>query len=119
MFREFIDRLLSYPQRGQVQIDFDKERRLFRFSVPVFSDVEGLPVEVKDYVNARKNSTFKPHVTSYRLEGHRVLLVQEVPFSLTDSLRAQVDQFWQMSQHCHQMLSEIAQEHSKFFLDYI
>ena len=112
MGQEFIERLLSAPQRGQIQIDFNSRSQIFRLSIPIFSSVEGLPLAVKKYVETRKDSTFTPHSTSYHLEGHRVLLVQELPFALDfqSTLRLQVDQFWQMSQHCHKMLSEIAEE---------
>ncbi len=112
MNKDIIERLISYPQRGQIQIDFDAKKQFFRLSVPVFSSIEGLPAVIKDYVDARKNSTFQPHITSYQLQGHKVLLIQEIPFALDfqSTLRIQADQFWQMSQHCHKMLSEIAAE---------
>lgn len=112
MYKDIIEKLLSFPQRGQIQIDFDAKKQFFRFSVPIFSSVEGLPSMVKNYIDARKNSTFKPHLTTYRVQDNKVFLVQEVPFALDfqSTLRSQADQFWQMSQHCHKMLSEMAAE---------
>lgn len=112
MFREIVGRLLAYPQRGQIKIDFDLKRQVFSLSLPIFSSRLTLPQSIKKYVEARKNSIFKPHKTSFQMEDNRVLLSQEVPFALDPqaSLRNQVDHFWQMSKRCHQMLSELAIE---------
>lgn len=112
MYKEIIERMLSYPQRGQIKIDFDVKGQFFRLSVPIFSSRNELPAKVKEYVDARKNSTFKPHVTSYDLEDTKVVLVQQIPFELDfqSTLRTEIDQFWKMSRHCHKMLSEIAVE---------
>lgn len=112
MYKEIIERMLSYPQRGQIKIDFDVKGQFFRLSVPIFSSRSGLPPKVKEYVDARKNATFKPHVTSYDLDDAKVVLVQQIPFALDfqSTLRAEIDQFWKMSRHCHKMLSEIAVE---------
>lgn len=112
MYKEIIDRLISYPQRGQIKIDFDVKVKIFRLSIPIFSSRTQLPISVKTYVEARKNSTFKPHVTSFQIEDLKVLLVQEIPFT-TDfqaTLRQQVNEFWDMSRQMHRMLSEIAVE---------
>ena len=112
MYEEIVKRLLSYPQRGQIQIDFDAKRQFFRLSVPIFSCKVDLPGRVKEYAAARKNLTFKPHATAYELNENQVLLIQEIPFSLDfqATLRQEIDQFWKMSRKCHQMLSEIAVE---------
>lgn len=112
MFKEIVDRLLLFPQRGRIKIDFDLKRKIFLLSTPIFSSSSTLPQVVKDYVEARKNSTFKPHTTSFQIEGNKVLLSQEIPFSLgfQETLRQQVDHFWQMSKKCHRMLSEMAVE---------
>jgi hypothetical protein len=109
MYDEILDRLLSFPQRCQIKIDFDEIKRVFRLSVPIFSSKEGLAQSVKNYVDARKNSTFKPHVTSFESEGNQVFLKQEIPFhgEFQDTLRLQADLFWQMSRKCHRMLSEL------------
>lgn len=112
MYKQIIERLLSYPQRGQIQIDFDVKGALFRLSVPIFSSKKELPAIVKEYIGARKNNTFKPHTTSYVLSDNKVLLIQEIPFEFAfqSTLRGEVDQFWKIARHCHRMLSEIAVE---------
>lgn len=112
MFKEIVDRLLSFPQRGRIKVDFDLKRKTFHLSIPIFSSPEILPKSVKDYVEARQGFTFKPHTTSFQMEGKKVLLIQEVPFSLgfQETLRQQVERFWQMSKQCHRMLSEMAVE---------
>lgn len=112
MYKQIIDRLLSYPQRRQIQIDFDIKGQFFRLSVPIFSSKKEIPPIVQKYISARKNSTFKPHRTSYVLKENKVLLTQEIPFELDfqSTLRKEIDQFWKISRHCHKMLSEIALE---------
>jgi hypothetical protein len=112
MYKEIIDRMLSYPQRGQIQIDFDAKEQFFRLSVPIFSSKKELPAKIKEYVAARKNSTFRPHKTSYDVQAAKVVLVQHIPFALDfqSTLRTEIDQFWKMSRVCHKMLSEIAVE---------
>lgn len=112
MYKDIIERLIAYPQRGQVKVDFDLKKKIFRLSVPIFASKPQLPLCIKNYVDARKNSTFKPHTTSFQMEGRRVLLVQEFPFAtdFQSTLRKHVDAFWQMSKQCHRMFSEIAIE---------
>lgn len=109
MYKEIIDRLIAFPQRGQIKIDFDLKKKSFQLSVPIFS---GLSSSVKTYVEARKGLTFKPHETSYQIEDKKILLAQAIPFSVDfqSTLRSQVDAFWQMAKTCHRMLSEIAIE---------
>lgn len=112
MYKDIIERLLTYPQRGQVQVNFDLNRKKFRLSVPIFTNPRGLPGEIKKYVEARKGCTFEPHITTFQKDQNKVYLVQEIPFSMEfqENLRNKADQFWQMSQMCHKMLSEIAIE---------
>lgn len=112
MFKEIIDRLLSFPERSQVKIDFDVKKKIFRLSTPIFSSHDAFPHVVKTYVETRKDAVFKPHKTSFQMEGSQVLLSQEIPFALgfQATLRQQVDHFWQMSKQCHRMLSEMAIE---------
>lgn len=122
MLREYIDRLLSYPQRGQVQINFNLKEKAFRLSVPIFTHPRGLPEEVKNYVKKREDKTFKPHKTFFMMSRKKVELIQEIPFSLDfqETLRKKADEFWQMSQKCHRMLLEMAQEETykaALFLD--
>jgi hypothetical protein len=109
MYKEILDRLIAYPQRGQIKIDFDLKLKIFRLSVPIFSS---LPPAVKTYVEARKNSTFMPHATSFQIEEQKVYLKQDIPFStdFQSTLRQHTDEFWKMSKQCHRMLSEIAVE---------
>ncbi len=121
MYTEIIDRLLSFPQRGEVKVDFDLTKKVFSLSVPIFS-ARSLPESVKQFIEARQGSTFKPHATSFHAEGNQVVLVQHIPFSFDfqDTLRTHVDAFWQMSRQCHRMLAEIAVEEkygSAFKLD--
>lgn len=112
MYEDLIKRLIAYPQRGQVKVDFDLKKRVFRLSVPIFASKPRLPLSIKNYVDARRNFTFKPHTTSFLMEGQNVLLVQEFPFAadFQSTLRKQADAFWLMSKRCHQMFSEMAIE---------
>jgi len=112
MYEEIIDRLISFPQRCQIKIDFDENQRVFRLTVPIFSSKTGLAQSIKNYVEARKNSTFTPHVTSFQCEANEVYLKQEIPFDdgFQDTLRGHADQFWQMSRKCHRMFCELSVE---------
>ena len=109
---DIIDRLLTYPQRGQVQINFDAKRGAFQLSVPIFSNISGLPSVIKNYVQRRKGYTFEPHATQFKKGRKKVYLIQEIPFSLDfqETLRGKADSFWKMSQHCHRMFLEMVQE---------
>lgn len=111
MYEQIIERLLSFPQRGQIKIDFDLKKKTFYFSIPIYS-AQKMPQSVEKYVQTRKDFHFKPHTTSFQMDGNKVFLMQEVPFEggFQDSLRQQVDHFWKMSRQCHRMLSEIAVE---------
>ncbi len=111
MYREIIERLLSYPQREQIQIDFDLKKKIFRLSVPIFLSKK-LPEKVKEYVLARKDLAFKPHATHYRIDGEKIFLTQEIPFlhDFQSTTRGEVEHFLHLSKHCHKMLSEIAIE---------
>ena len=111
MYNQIINRLLAYPQRGRMKIDFDVKKKIFRFSIPIFSAQE-MPNSVKKYVEAREFSTFKPHVTSFEMQECKVFLVQEVPFEggFQETLRDNVDKFWHMSRQCSRMIAEMALE---------
>lgn len=111
MYEEIVKKLLSFPQKGQIEIDFDLKTKTFRLSSPIFSS-RTMPDCIKNYVESRKGLTFKPHVTSFQLNAGKVFLIQEIPFELKfqDSLRSQIDRFLQMSKKCNQMLSEMAVE---------
>jgi hypothetical protein len=111
--KELLSRLVSSPQRSQIQIDFDLTKKIFILSVNIFSTRLVLPSSVKEYVEARKKHIFKPHATSFQIEGTTgVRLVQEIPFhwGFQPSFREQIDLFWQLAKKCHQILSEIAIE---------
>lgn len=110
---EILNRLVSSPQRGQIQIDFDANKKIFILSIPIFTTRFFLPPSIKEYVEARKNNIFKPHKTSFKMEGpSAVHLIQEIPFhwGFQPGLREQIDQFLQLSKRCHHILSEIAIE---------
>ena len=111
--KEILNRLISSPQRSQIQVDFDANKKIFILSVPIFTTQFLLPPSIKEYVEARKNNIFKPHKTSFKMDGsNAVHLVQEIPFhwGFQPSFREQIDHFWQLSKRCHHILSEIAIE---------
>lgn len=111
--KEILNRLVSSPLRSQIQIDFDAVKKIFILSVPIFSTRFSLPLSIKEYVEARRNHIFKPHATSFQMEGTKaVKLVQEIPFhwGFQPSFREQIDHFWQLAKACHRTLSEIAIE---------
>lgn len=112
MHKELIDRLLAKSQKGQIKIDFDLKKKVFLLSIPIFSSRTSLPESVSAYVEARKNSKFKPHTTSFTLGEKSVHLVQEIPFTLDfqATLRKETDAFLKMSKKCQRMLTEIAVE---------
>ena len=111
-YKGILSRLLSFPQRSQIKIDFDAKKKLFQFSLPIYSSRGTLPKSVAGYVEARKNHVFKPHSTAFRVNADKVMLVQEIPFQwgFQPAFRDHADQFWQMAKRMHQMLSEIATE---------
>lgn len=113
MYRGILDKLLSFPRRGQIRIRFDLKSRSFRLSAPISSS-RVLSETIKKYVAAREKLTFQPHATSYHIQGEKVFLIQEIPFNLgvQDTTRKDVDQFWALSQHCHKMLAEMEIEHA-------
>jgi len=112
ILKEIVDRLISVPRRSQIKIDFDLVKKNFYLSTPIFSSHNNLPKVIKDYVEARKSSSFKPHSTSFQVDGTKVLLIQEVSFysKFQDNLRRTVDEFWQMSKQVNRMFCEIAVE---------
>ena len=111
MSKEALERLLTFPLRSQIKIHFDLKERFFQVSVPIFSTKGEMPQSLRQYIESRKDKTFKPHNTSFQLEGEtRILLTQQIPFTLEPPFRQQVDEFWQIAKQCHQMLSEMAIE---------
>ena len=111
--KEILNRLVSSPQRSQIQIDFNANKKIFILSIVIFSTKFSFPSSVKEYVEAMLNHTFKPHETSFQMEEMGVVkLVQKIPFhwGFQPSLREQIDHFWQLAKKCHTILSEIAVE---------
>ncbi len=95
--------------RSEIKIDFDVKRKIFRLTTEI-SHKES-PTSVITYVERRKHLSFQPHQTSFHMSAdNQVQLVQEIPFRSQSSLREQLLQFWQLAQHCHQMLLEMALE---------
>ncbi len=105
-------RLMSFPLKSQIKIDFDMGKQIFLLSVALYRSGTEVPPSLRKYVQAREGMTFRPHKTSYRLENEVVTLIQEVPCErgYQQTLRQQTLQFWQMAKSCHQMLMEIAAE---------
>jgi mRNA-degrading endonuclease HigB of HigAB toxin-antitoxin module len=116
MFEEILFKML--PKRGEIEVDFDAKRRVFRLSSPIFSSQE-MPKQVKEYVEAREGMTFKPHSTLFRVEGHEIRLIQEVPFNFgfQETLRMQIDRFKAMSKVCRERFAEMALEEKYQNLD--
>lgn len=112
-YKEILNRMISFPLRSQIKIGFDLSKKHFILSLPIYTSHNPLPVSIKDYIEARKNHYFKPHKTSFHLDGMlRVKLVQELPFlwGFQPGLREQIMAFWKLAKHCHQLLVELAVE---------
>jgi hypothetical protein len=108
--REIFDRLIAYPLRSQIKINFDLKGKTFSLSVPIFASKIGLPDSVKQYVESRKNRTFKPYDTSFLSEDKKVVLTQKIPFLAQTTLRQETEDFLKMARHLHHILTEIATE---------
>jgi len=112
-YKEILDRMISFPLRSQIKIDFDLSKKHFLLSVPIYTSRGLIPSSVKEYVEARKNHRFKPHETTFQFEGRAgVKLVQELPFQFgfQPGLREQIVAFWKLAKHCHRLLMELAVE---------
>lgn len=111
MYKKIIEKLLSLPLKEQLQVNFDLRKKIFRLSIPIFSS-NTFSCRVKEYVLARKSFKFKPHITSYEIDGENILLTQEIPFTLDfqSTTKKDIDQFLELSKHCKKMLTEIASE---------
>ncbi|HEX2582805.1 MAG TPA: hypothetical protein VHL30_01680 [Chlamydiales bacterium] len=105
-------RLMSFPLKSQIKIDFDQEKKTLQLSIAIYRSGREMPLSVRSYVQARQGMTFKPHHTSFRCEQETVQLVQEIPFErgFQQTLRQQTQEFWQVAKACYQMLMEIAAE---------
>lgn len=112
-FKEIFERMLSLPLKSEIKIGFDLQTKKFILSVPIYKSDSKLPLSVKEYVEARRNHTFKPHETLFELDGeNQVKLVQSLPFQwgYQPGLREQIVSFWKLSKHCHRVLLELAVE---------
>ena len=112
-YKEILDRMISFPLRSQIKIDFDFSKKKFLLSLPIYTSRGLLPSSIKEYVEARKNHRFKPHETVFQLESaSRAILVQELPFQFgfQPGLREQIVAFWKLAKHCHRLLVELAVE---------
>jgi hypothetical protein len=110
--KEILNHLIATPKESQIQIDFDLGKRIFSLSIPIYLSKTALPRTVREYVEARKGRNFKPHATSFQIEGTKVLLVQEIPFKwgFDSGSRQESLDFLQLAKRCHRMLYEIALE---------
>src|SRR3989338_4844139 len=122
-YKEVLERMISFPLRSQIKIDFDLGKKKVVLSLPIYGSHSPLPLSVKEYVESRKNHRFKPHETMFQFEGDaKIKLVQELPFQFgfQPGLRDQIVSFWKLAKHCHRTLIEIAVEekyHSALHLD--
>jgi hypothetical protein len=112
MFKEIVDHFVFAPRKNQIKIDFNLRKKNIHLSIPIFFAREGLPKVIKDYIETRKNSHFKPHITSFQMDEKSVLLLQEIPFAIDfqESMRKGVSEFCQLAKHCTSLLSELAIE---------
>jgi hypothetical protein len=121
--KEILNRLISTPKEREIQVDFDLEKKIFSLSIPIYSSHATLPRSVKEYVEARRGRSFKPHSTSFQIkEERRVDLVQEIPFrwGFDPGSRQEILDFLQLAKRCHRMLYEIAiEEKYKEALQYL
>ena len=103
---------VSTPYSGKVKIDFDSVKRSFFLSTEIFQSLGELPLEIVNYIEARKNHSFKPCKTSFRIMGQSVELIQEIPFQwgFQPTFRVQIAEFRRLGRKCYQTLLEIAVE---------
>jgi hypothetical protein len=122
-YKEILQRMLSFPLKSQIKIDFNFSTKSFLLSLPIYVASDGLPAAVKDYVEARKDHCFKPYETQFLLDGAtRVILIQTLPFrcGFQPGLREQILAFWKLAKYCHRLLVELALEEkyrSALYLD--
>ena len=104
---------VSSPLKHEIKIDFCRDKKRIYLSSPISSAISP---SVRTYVEARKNQTFKPHATSFQIDGdHVVRVTQEIPFHWGHQphIRQQMAQFWRLVKRCHQTLLEIAIEEKR------
>ena len=110
--KEILNHLIATPKESQIQIDFDLEKKIFFLSIPIYLAQASLPHSIKEFVENRKGRTFKPHATSFQIEGRMIKLVQEIPFKwgFDPGSRQEMLDFLQLAKRCHRTLYEIALE---------
>ncbi len=111
--KEILNHLISTPKESQIQVDFDLKKRFFFLSIPIYESQGALPRGVKEYVEARKGRSFKPHATSFHIQNEKsVVLIQEIPFrwGFDPGSKQEIRDFLHLARKCHRMLYEIAIE---------
>ena len=105
--------MMSPPFSSQIKFDFDDRRQLLIFSAIIYRVKKELPRSVTSYVKPRESHVFRPHETSFSIDGNtQVQLVQKVPYRQPQSIstRQLYFEFLQLAKKCHQILKEIAAE---------
>jgi hypothetical protein len=105
---------MQQPFAGQVSFNFDLANKEFIISAPIFRSVS-TPLEIRKYVESRKGKNFLPHETSFCFgDSGEVRVVQKIPFHLESrpTTRQMLLEFLRLAKRCHQMLAEMAAEHS-------
>ena len=113
MANDILRHLVSAPKENHIEIDFDLRKKIFYLIISIYMSQTALPRGVKEYVDARKNRTFKPHSTRFELEGEKVVkLIQEIPFrwGFAPGSRQEILEFLHLAKKCHRTLYEIALE---------
>ena len=113
MADDILRHLVSAPKENHIEIDFDLQKKIFYLIVSIYMAQNELPRGIKEYVDARKNRTFKPHATRFEVEGEKVVkLIQEIPFrwGFAPGSRQEILEFLHLAKKCHRTLYEIALE---------
>jgi len=113
MADDILRHLVSPPKESHIQIDFDLRKKLFYLIVSIYMAQTTLPRSIKEYVDARRSRTFKPHSTRFETDGEKVVkLIQEIPFrwGFAPGSRQEILEFLHLAKRCHRTLYEIAIE---------
>jgi hypothetical protein len=107
-----LSRLISFPLKSQIKIDFNKPSKFFRLSVIIYRNRKQIPSSIQNYVNARSGMTFQPHQTFFQNDHNQIEIVQEIPFQwgFQPTLRRQILDFHRLAKQCHQIMMEMASE---------
>ena len=94
---------------NSISIKIDTENKTLSLSALLLATRQPVPREVFTYVEKRKDLTFKPHATAFRMKDLRhVELIQEVPY--TPTIRREIVSFWHLVQKCRVMFTDLAKE---------